>query len=452
MVEYGRQGRLHMGDTPAEVRVAMVHDWDEARREGASVAMLALRRSDVDELNTRARTLLVADGAVDRAGLDVGDRTFAVGDRVVCLDHDRRLGVHNAMFATVLAVDHEARVLVVAPQGEDTTRRLPEAYVAEHLDHAYATTIHKAQGATYDRVLLLGGDRLYRQAGYTGLSRGRDRNDIYLVVDDDREHDPELERHGAVDQDHPVERFVRALNRDGAKLMASDERDIDRVESTEPLSELWSRRDRLVHELAQSTPPDTATRTENALEVARAKEAQATIMRGIHEERVEALRGLRHRREREEARRDLDWAVANEDRRRAQREELEAVAAAGLRTDTEWLNEHRDEVKEVAGLEFEIARRTQLAGRAAEVDRPEHVVATLGEPPVDFEGRERWRRAAGAIESYSARWGAVPDSSENRRLAGLEPGQAAHLLCVERAVAATVSDLAESGYGPALDL
>jgi hypothetical protein len=452
VAEYGRHGRVHMGDTPAEVRVAMVRDWDEARREGARVAMLALRRSDVDELNTRARTLLVTDGVVDRAGLDAGDRTFAPGDRVICLDNDRRLGVHNAMFATVLTVDHETRELVVAPQGEDTTRRLPEDYVAEHLDHAYATTIHKAQGATYDRVLMLGDDRLYRQASYTGLSRGRDRNDVYLVVDDDREVDPELERHGAIDEDHPMERFVRALNRDGAKLMASDERDSDRVESTEPLSGLWARRDLLVHELAQSAPPDTSTRTENALDVARAKEAQATIMRGIHEERVKALRGLPHRREQQEPRRDLDWAVANEDRRRAEREELEAVATAGLRTDTEWLREHRDEVKQVAGLEFEIARRTRLAGRAAEVDRPDHLVAVLDEPPVDLEGRNRWRRAAGAIESYSARWGTVPDLSSDDRLAGLEPGQAAHLASLERAVAATVADPVDIAYGPALDL
>jgi ATP-dependent exoDNAse (exonuclease V) alpha subunit len=117
VAEYGRHGRLHMGDTPAEVRVAMVRDWDEARREGASVAMLALRRSDVDELNARARTLLVADGVVERAGLDVGDRTFAAGDRVICLVNDRRLGVHNAMFATVLAVDQEAGELVLAPEG-----------------------------------------------------------------------------------------------------------------------------------------------------------------------------------------------------------------------------------------------------------------------------------------------------------------------------------------------
>jgi hypothetical protein len=348
VAEYGRHGRLHMGDTPAEVRVAMVKDWDEARREGGSVAMIALRRSDVDELNARARALLVEDGVVEAAGLDVGDRTFAVGDRVVCLENDRRLGVHNAMFATVVDVDHENRDLVVAPDGEDSSRRLPNDYVMAHLDHAYATTIHKAQGATYDRVLMLGDDRLYRQAGYTGLSRGRERNDVYLVVDDDREHDPDLECHGAVDQDHPVERFVRALNRDGAKLMASDEGDTDRVGTTEPPSQLWARRDALVHELAQTAPADTSAKNEDALELARVRESQAALTRSLHEERFDRLRGAQHRRERQEARRELDRALEHEDRRRHERERLDAVAAARLRTDHEWIRQHHDEVNDLA--------------------------------------------------------------------------------------------------------
>ena len=51
---------------------------------------------------------------------------------------------------------------------------------------------------------------------------------------------------------------------------------------------------------------------------------------------------------------------------------------------------------------------TELAGRAAEIDRPEHIVATLGEPPGDLGGRERWRAAAGAFESYRARWNTEP--------------------------------------------
>jgi hypothetical protein len=440
VAEYGRHGRLHMGDTPADVRVAMVKDWDEARREGASAAMIALRRSDVEELNARARALLVEDRVVEPAGLDVGERTFAVGDRVVCLENDRRLGVHNAMFATVVDIDVEDGELVVTPDGVDARRRLPNYYIVGHLGHAYATTIHKAQGATYDRVLMLGDDRLYRQAGYTGLSRGRDRNDIYLVVDDDREHDPDLERHGAVDDDHPIARFVQALNRDGAKLMATDERDTARAATTQPLSQLWARRDALVQELAQSAPADTSTKNEDALELARTRESEVAIARGLREEGVAGLRSPRHRSERHGARRDLDRALEHEDRRRSLRERLEAVEAAGLRTDREWLEVHHDEVKDVAELELTIASRTRLAGRAAEVDRPAHIAAVLGEPPVEFEDRERWRAAAGAIESYSARWGKAPDLSGDEQAHTIDPAQAAHRESVRYAIAASMTD------------
>jgi hypothetical protein len=219
---YGHHGRIHIGLTPAEVRATMVEDWYEARHTGP-VAMVALRRSDVDELNCRARSLLVADGTVADRGLDVGDRTFAVGDRVVCLDNDRRLRVHNGLFGRIEDVDTDNRTVVIRPDDGSAARRLPCSYLAAHLNHAYATTIHKAQGGTYDRTLVLGDDRLYRQAGYSGLSRGRERNDIYLVVDDDREHDPDLERHAALPDDDPIERLVRVLHRDGAKVLAIDE-------------------------------------------------------------------------------------------------------------------------------------------------------------------------------------------------------------------------------------
>jgi hypothetical protein len=147
--------------------------------------------------------------------------------------------------------------------------------------------------------------------------------------------------------------------------------------------------------------------------------------------------------------------MKREDRRRTERERLEAVAAAGLRTDHEWLRTRRDEVNEVADLELEIARRTRMAGRAAEVDRPEHVVVTLGDPPVDLEGRDRWRRAAGIIESYSARWGTAPVLAQDKTFGGLDATQAAHLEAVERAVAAIVQEsagVAEAMTETALEL
>jgi hypothetical protein len=59
---------------------------------------------------------------------------------------------------------------------------VPAAYLdAGHLTHGYASTIHKAQGVTVERAFLLGSDRLYREAGYTALSRARHHTAIYHV-------------------------------------------------------------------------------------------------------------------------------------------------------------------------------------------------------------------------------------------------------------------------------
>jgi hypothetical protein len=58
-----------------------------------------------------------------------------------------------------------------------------ESLDAEHLDHAYAVTVHRAQGATYDRahVLAAGGGR---ELGYVALSRARDGTTIHATADD----------------------------------------------------------------------------------------------------------------------------------------------------------------------------------------------------------------------------------------------------------------------------
>ena len=81
-------------------------------------------------------------------------------------------GVNNGVKATVAAVDTPRGTITVGdgprPQGD----RAPTTSPAGHVAHGYATTIHKAQGATVDRAFLLGSDTLYREAGYTGAVPG----------------------------------------------------------------------------------------------------------------------------------------------------------------------------------------------------------------------------------------------------------------------------------------
>ena len=92
-----------------------------------------------------------------------------------------------------------------------------------------------------------------------------------------------------------------------------------------------------------------------------------------------------------------------------------------------------------------------LAGRAAEIDRHGHIVDALGEPSACPAGRERWREAAAAIESYRARWGAGPGDAITVP-AVLSREQHDHLEQVEQQVARAVQPLDMGDQPPALEL
>ena len=76
---------------------------------------------------------------------------------------------------------------------------LPSDYLdAGHVRHAYATTIHKAQGSTVDRAFIYADDQLARETAYTAMSRGATENRIYLahsqVKETDHGHHQTLDR------------------------------------------------------------------------------------------------------------------------------------------------------------------------------------------------------------------------------------------------------------------
>lgn len=210
-------GRLVTGADTIEVRQMMADDWYEWRRQGEDVAMIAIRRSDVDDLNGRARRLCEANGELWGPVLEIDERPYQAGDEIVCLRNDYRLGVRNGDRAVVERVDAERNTMRV--RLDDGVRVLPAAYLdAGHVAHAYATTIHKAQGMTVDRCLTLGTDDLYREAGYVALSRGRTANVLYAVgghgVDDDLTHASQR------DASDPVEAVRDALGREAGKQLA----------------------------------------------------------------------------------------------------------------------------------------------------------------------------------------------------------------------------------------
>jgi ATP-dependent exoDNAse (exonuclease V) alpha subunit len=67
--------------------------------------MLAGRRSDVEDLNRRARTRLEPTGRLHGPVLNVDGVPFQAGDEIMTLRNDRCLHVRNGGRGTVEAVD-----------------------------------------------------------------------------------------------------------------------------------------------------------------------------------------------------------------------------------------------------------------------------------------------------------------------------------------------------------
>jgi ATP-dependent exoDNAse (exonuclease V) alpha subunit len=182
--------------------------------------MIAPRRADVAELNALARERLHRDGKLGDEELVAGGRRFSIGDRVIARRNDRRAGVVNGLRAEVSAIDQERRTLQLRT-GPDQVHDLDATYVDDGwLDHGYALTAHAAQGATVDRAFVLGSDDLYREWGYTALSRHRHEARFYVVSPGSVERAlPGLER-----QPDPIaEDVVEMLSPSRRKELAHDQ-------------------------------------------------------------------------------------------------------------------------------------------------------------------------------------------------------------------------------------
>ena len=113
---------------------------------------------------------------------------IGVGDRVATRRNDRDLGVANRDTWTVTAVG--GRRQRSRPRPQRATAPCPPPTCSEHVELAYATTVHGAQGETVDPAHLLLGETTGAAAAYVGMTRGRHTNTAHLVadtVDDARE-------------------------------------------------------------------------------------------------------------------------------------------------------------------------------------------------------------------------------------------------------------------------
>ncbi|TDO58238.1 AAA domain-containing protein [Kribbella sp. VKM Ac-2571] len=183
---YDEHNRLSHGSLE-DMETAAYRAWQADTAAGQTSLLIAADNATVARLNGRARLDRVATGEVEPDGIVLHDGTRAgLGDHIVTRLNNRRLRIGRRGFVqngnrwTVIRRWDDGSLTV---QNDDLqTVTLPSAYVRESVELAYATTAHRAQGATVDTAHLLVTDKLTRALMYVGMTRGRHSNRAYIAT------------------------------------------------------------------------------------------------------------------------------------------------------------------------------------------------------------------------------------------------------------------------------
>jgi conjugative relaxase-like TrwC/TraI family protein len=201
MAHYLHRGQLHMADTRDQAVEHAVRDWASLTRELpieqvaliSDASNLEIARLNARAQHDRAERGELGDIEVHVPGVHYGIRA---GDRIAMIDQHHQRGaqrIENGAKGEVLDITDEGDVLIQF-DATNQWRTLAGDELAK-LRLGYASHIHRAQGATVTRTLVItGGWQTSKEPAYVEASRAREGTDWYVNRQDLGEHGQDSDR------------------------------------------------------------------------------------------------------------------------------------------------------------------------------------------------------------------------------------------------------------------
>jgi hypothetical protein len=412
---YEAHDRIVSGDRD-EMLDATFAAWRRDIASGHSSLMIAGDLGTVSELNARARADRISTGQVIDDGVTVaGGGTAGVGDQVRTRQNNRRLTsgrtwVRNGDRWSVIATFDDGRMTVKRANGAGKVL-LPADYVREHVELAYASTAHRAQGRTVDTAHAIVSPTTTREVLYVSSTRGREGNWLYVDTYDDP--DPQTSHDEATEATTARDVLTGVLRNEGADVAAHDmiRREQSDAESFERLSAeyLTLATDAQAERWGALLMASGLTLTD--IDAVRSSDAHGPLLAAFREAEAAGL--------------DIEAAFPQLVSGRSLTDSVDAAAVLHGRVDR-WMQassgRRRGAHHLIAGLipraqgitDPDMARALtereqameQRAGTLANqaIEAGQGWVQHLGPAPNDPEQLARWRRQVSTIAAYRDRW------------------------------------------------
>jgi len=200
-------GNYHIADDQNEAADQVASAYIDDINDGKSSIAVAATRKEVGQLNRSIRSQMKENGDLAEDGINVatstGRREFAENDQVVFGEKfsfgrkgDKNATVWNGARGKVTGTSENSLNVKLEHSGQEIMVDLDEM---NKIDHGYASTVHKSQGATIDTAHVLAGEMTGKEWSYVAGSRHRESVDIYTGKDNSDELDKSMSKSHAKD-------------------------------------------------------------------------------------------------------------------------------------------------------------------------------------------------------------------------------------------------------------
>ena len=188
LASYIKHDNVHAYATKEMAIGAVLEQWQEIRSANPedTQLMLAYTLKEVQRLNESARDIRKENGEFRSQEYSIltdrGKRSFSEGDRIYFLKNEYQdMNIKNGTLGTIERIDSDRiQVKIDSPEkGKEGRFVHVDLSQYNHIDHGYASTIHKSQGTTVDHTQVLANKMFDRHLAYVGMTRHTDTANLY---------------------------------------------------------------------------------------------------------------------------------------------------------------------------------------------------------------------------------------------------------------------------------